>query len=465
MQYWKLITTAALSAALAACGGGNGSDSAAAGPTATSTESVGTVTGFGSVFVNGVEWETGQATFEIDDDAGSESDLKVGHIVRVSGSIAADGSATADHIEYDAELEGPISAIDLGAGTVTVLGTIAAITDDTVFDDDSGVSSIADLSVGDFVEINGYPMSDGSILAVHLERETDEGEVEIVGLIENLDTSASTFDINGQPVDYSGATLDDFEGVTIANDQYVEVEASSTLGPSGELVATKVELEGGDLDDVDEFEIEGIITAVNSNGTIVVAGLTINVGGGVEYENGTSADIEVDVRVEVEGNVNSAGDLVATEIEFKIPSSIEVEATVQDVNTSAGTLTVLGIEFGSMLTTQFEDDSEAAVTFFDLGDISEGDWVSIYAYIDSNGDYIATRVERDDPSDMVALEGPVDSVAGDQLVVMGVTVTTSSETEFDNGGLGAIQPGSIVEVDGVQTGDTAITAFEVEIED
>ena len=262
----KLFGSVALMTLLTACGGGSSSDPTGAAPTATTQGASGMITGFGSVYVNGVEWETDGATIEIDDDMGSESDLDVGHIVMVHGSIAADGTATADSIEYDAELEGPISDIDLGAGTITVLGYVVVIDGDTIFDDDSLVSSIDGLSVGDFVEINGYPLADGRLLAVHLELETDAGEVEVSGVISNLDTATSTFNLNDLVVDYTSAVLEDFDGEAIADGQHVEVEGSSTLGPSGELIADKVELEDDyPYEDVDEFEVEGIITAVNSD--------------------------------------------------------------------------------------------------------------------------------------------------------------------------------------------------------
>ena len=57
----------------------------------------GPVTGFGSIFVNGVEYTTTSAQIHIDDQPGSESQLAVGEIVTVTGTLNADdmtGTAT-----------------------------------------------------------------------------------------------------------------------------------------------------------------------------------------------------------------------------------------------------------------------------------------------------------------------------------------------------------------------------------
>ncbi|MGD8913904.1 MAG: hypothetical protein PVJ68_14345, partial [Candidatus Thiodiazotropha sp.] len=46
----------------------------------------GRVTGFGSVFVNGTEFNTDDASFTVNDLAATESDLAVGMVVRISGA-------------------------------------------------------------------------------------------------------------------------------------------------------------------------------------------------------------------------------------------------------------------------------------------------------------------------------------------------------------------------------------------
>jgi ABC-type phosphate transport system substrate-binding protein len=106
----------------------------------------GTVTGFGSVFVNGVEFDTAGASMDIDD-VPSTSDgtddasvLGIGMVVTVTGTVNADGvTGTATAISYDEIFEGPITAepdedVDMQTKTFEVFGiTVVADSNTTVF--------------------------------------------------------------------------------------------------------------------------------------------------------------------------------------------------------------------------------------------------------------------------------------------------------------------------------------------
>ena len=90
---------------LTACGGGGSSGSPPAPPNnppgPTGIVTVGPISNFGSVVVNGVRYETSNATFMIDDTPGSESDLAVGHVITVRGTVNANGtSGTASTIFF-----------------------------------------------------------------------------------------------------------------------------------------------------------------------------------------------------------------------------------------------------------------------------------------------------------------------------------------------------------------------------
>ena len=76
----KTIFFGAFAAILvSACGGGGGSEQVAGidargNPVAVGVVSKGTITGFGSVVLNGVTYNTNSATFTIDGDAGQQID-------------------------------------------------------------------------------------------------------------------------------------------------------------------------------------------------------------------------------------------------------------------------------------------------------------------------------------------------------------------------------------------------------
>lgn len=72
-------------------GGGDGAPAASSAGSATGTTAAsGTVTGFGSVYVNGKRFETSGASFDVDGLSGSQSDLKLGMTVAVIGAATGD---------------------------------------------------------------------------------------------------------------------------------------------------------------------------------------------------------------------------------------------------------------------------------------------------------------------------------------------------------------------------------------
>ena len=129
-----------LALSLSGCGGGGGGgggDNQVSGiDRGGITIAQGPINGFGSVIVNGVRYSTTGATITIDDQPGTESDLRVGQVVRVEGRLDAGGATgTATRISYDDDVEGPIESIDVAAGTLVVLGQTVKVGASTSFDD------------------------------------------------------------------------------------------------------------------------------------------------------------------------------------------------------------------------------------------------------------------------------------------------------------------------------------------
>jgi hypothetical protein len=173
MRKTLVSTLCATTLVAAGCGGG-GSDSTVssdtgAGPTVVSR---GAITGFGSVYVNGVRYITDDTQFEVDDKNGDQSDLKIGMIVTVKGRIGENGEGTADSIIYDNELKGPVSVVtpdgsDPSRQTLTILGQSVLVNADTTIDDDGGLT-FDTIAVGDILEVSGY-ITDTGFTATHIE--------------------------------------------------------------------------------------------------------------------------------------------------------------------------------------------------------------------------------------------------------------------------------------------------------
>src|ERR1700754_597553 len=98
---------------LAACGGGGSSNDSTPQPAAQNVPviSSGTVTGFGSVFVNGVRFETSSAAFTINGKPGTQADLRVGHVIKVHGRRDGNGNCTADRVDFDDLVKGPVTSV------------------------------------------------------------------------------------------------------------------------------------------------------------------------------------------------------------------------------------------------------------------------------------------------------------------------------------------------------------------
>ena len=295
---------------LSACGGSSSSSDDEAVPVV----SRGMITGFGSVFVDDRRFETRDASFEVDDDVGTEDDLRIGMIVTVIGSSDDDGDY-ADEIIYDNELKGPVSNIDIIDGsskTLTILGQPVLVSiDDTTIDDD-GALTYDNIMVGDVLEVSGYA-GDTQLIATHIELQDDDDEIEIKGVIENF--AADSFEIRGFPVSFDEDTEIDDDIAELENGLYVEVEGQLN-GALDTLIAEEIELEDDGIDDdADDVEIDGVITEYDDEtGSFMI--LDREVDASNARLDPSTLMLENGLLVEVEGYIEN-GVLVAEEIELE----------------------------------------------------------------------------------------------------------------------------------------------------
>lgn len=465
-----LLLILSITLAVTSCGGGSEQVAGIDGrgsPAPVAVVSKGTITGFGSVIVNGVAFNTNATTFTIDGSIGTQADLSVGDVIVVRGTVNEDGtSPVAASIIFDDAVEGPISAIDLVNQTVTVLGQLIHVDADTSFDDSISPASLESLTVTDVVEVSGFFLADGSISATRIELKLVPGELELTGHVSNV--AGTTFEINGFVVDFGSATPEDFPAGSPENGQLVEAKGDA-LGGAGELLATRVEFKGDVLgENGDRAELEGFITRFVSTADFDVEGVPVTTNGQTTYENGSATDLALNRKVEVEGDINAAGVLVATKVEIKASGFVRIESLVEDVQ--ADRLTVLGIVIRVNTATRLEDKSVEDREPFNLSHVVVGNYVEIRGYEDASG-IVATRLEREDFDGDVALRGFVDSVSDPDFTILGVTVSTVFATTFADLDGSPLTPaefflqanGRLIEVTGILNG-AAITADEVQLE-
>ncbi len=408
----------------------------------------GEVTAFGSVFVNGVEWDTSGATITVDGAAGTQSDLRLGQIVTIHGTLHPDGTqGDADTVEFESAVEGPIASIDTVANTFVVLGQIVLVSVDTEFDDDidvgfDGERTLEDLNVDDIVEVSGYRDSAGVVHATRIEIPDAASTIEVRGVVSNLDAPGQLFEIvsgnSTLTVDYFGAVLVDFGNHVLADGDFVEVRGTFTDVLTADTLQLEAPPTGGDGD---ASEVEGYITRFASASDFDVAGVTVTTDGATEFEGGTSADLALDVKVEVEGTVNAEGVVVADKVDIRVqPEETDVVliGDVSAVNTTAGTLSLAGLDVLVKVSgvTRYKDESNAQLATFSLSDVHIGDHVEIRGAEDlgtaAANDAVATRVKRENPDDLVVLQGPVQGTSEPNLevTILGVTASATLGTHF-----------------------------------
>lgn len=285
----KLAMTGALAGALAACGGGGSGDTSTSGTS--SGTSVGAVSGFGSVYVNGTRFET-TGSVSSDDGLEREDQLEKGMILKVEGDWDDRGEGRADRVSYDDTLRGPISGMSWDdvtrTGSLTMLGQTISLDGKTVFRG-ATPTALAGNPQGYRVRVSAWRLEDGSFRASFVGARAigldfdDENEVEIEGVVANLDTSAETFTINGFLIDYTSAVGDDdFSLDDLADGIVVEVEGYLD---GNTIMAEEIDDEDDLFDDDDDVEISGSIYDYDSaSRQFSINGVRVQINGGTEFD-------------------------------------------------------------------------------------------------------------------------------------------------------------------------------------
>ncbi|MEI7783801.1 MAG: DUF5666 domain-containing protein [Betaproteobacteria bacterium] len=308
---------------LQGCGGGSSPSSGA--PAGAAQWADGLITGFGSVFVDGVELEDAKASVVTENADGSSTNsvLQMGQRVRVNH----DGKGTASKVTVDAAVIGAVSNINATALTLTVAGQAVSINNDanagplTVWG--GGYSSISDISNGDLIEVHGNPVFDVGtstykVVATRVQKMAAISSLKVNGKVSNLNTSAKTFSLNGLNVAYGSAALRP-TGASLANDLQVSV-----FGPSSGLVGStltashlKIKRLQDELSTDTTLQIGGQVSAFdNSAKTFEVQGVKVSFTS-TTVISPSSAAVANNAYVQVSGTVGSDGRVTATRIQVR----------------------------------------------------------------------------------------------------------------------------------------------------
>lgn len=439
---------------LAACGGeaGGGLDVADGGIRGTGS-SVGPVSGFGSVFVNGIRFDTDglNGRVESDDGISEESELDKGMILRVDGTWHDDGQGVASRVEYDDTLRGEIAVIqpwDPGTRTATlsIYGLIVHIDSQTVV---RGKKAI-ELSSGDFVRVSAWRLPNGEFRASSVRALTNsavgaldpEKVIELEGQVSQFNQDLQTFQLANMSVKYDPDSTE-FRGVEISdleNNAFVEVE-----GRFNGNVLLAIEIDEDDLrryrrGEDEDIEFAGPVSTAIDPATRIfeINGLFVRVTDDTDFDDGLAEnDLAPNLLIQVEGEFLDDGTVEAEEIELREgESEVEGGVSVNEVFPDTQTFRIGGVLVQVMPQTIIIGEDDVRKNFDSLGrlhlqEVKVNGIERGSAEAEASLEAIKVEIDNDIAGNELKLVGRLRSIQGNIFTVLGVGIEINTSTEFD----------------------------------
>lgn len=361
------------------------------------------------------------------------------------------------------ETFGPIT----GFGSVIVNGNTYD-TSSASFTLDGQPATQDDFSVGQMVFVSGS-IDDDDTNAVATSVSFDDN---VEGPVSSVDELNNTLTVLGQTViiaastsvdDSCPADLNAFTGVPA-------VEVSGPVRADGAIEATRIECKT--VAEAGEFEVNGIVATGSLTATTFMINALVVDYSSAMIDNFPGGAISEGDPVEAKGtSLGGGGELIATRVEFKANpfggnegDHVEIEGFITSFASSAS-FSVSGIPVSTDSSTVYEGGTAA-----DLGLNLK---VEVEGEFDAGETLVATKVEIK-TSTNVRVVGLVDSVSGDTLTILGITVNTDTvKTRFEDKTDADVDPLRIadiavdnyVETRGQELPAGEITAFLVERDD
>ncbi len=338
----RIIITTVLSISILSCGGEG--TLMTAGISGTGIV-LGVITGFGSIFVNGVEYDIDQASVDVDgNSAGGQNNLAIGMLVQLAATDNGDGTGLATSVVYDDAIEGPIegapvlSTTNKNLKTLNILGqTVLIDAASTTFTIDNGTNFSFDTIAGDdVVEVSGFADFNSSmIIATRVEKKVGQPNapivVELHGVIESVGTGTIT--VQGVSVDITSIgdlDLTDLDRQGLKPGVHVEVNGFY-LGPSS-IQASHIE---GEDDDIQKLttatgivSLQGIVSEYTpGNDYFELNGIVVDISG---IASSTTMLLKKGLQVQVKGQY-SGTDLIAQELDIR-SGEAEFDAVISSID-------------------------------------------------------------------------------------------------------------------------------------
>jgi hypothetical protein len=346
---------------------------------------IGTITGFGRVFingilVNGIEYDLSQAEIIMNGQSTTAADLQLGMIVQIQGAIDEDhNTGTADRLEVNDNVIGPVQSIDETNNSLTLLGQTVKIDPFTIFD---GFADISELKIDHILAVSGLTDEMGQILATRIALVSPPNQFQVRGRA-SLDAVKQIATIGDLIVDCSQTP---FEVITTVENQLIDVKGKLVENRFGSfLIAEQCYLvEPIEWNNFATIQLEGIITRFNTYADFDVDHLPVTVNRETQLQFGIVIDLALGSRLRVNGYRDDDGVLVAETIQFSHPThypSMSIKAPIEMIVTDDKQISLLGIPLQWFNDTVVMDNQAKNMNFY-WQDLRIGDWVQVHGFID-----------------------------------------------------------------------------------
>lgn len=284
-------------------------------PPTEAVSAVGVISALNSITLNGIRYETNATTVTMNGQVASLSDLELGQIVSLEGTIQVNGPAgTASRVDYEATVIGPVESLDGPLGQLVVMGQTVLTNTDTMFDPGIDRTTFTGLDVGSNAQISGFLNGAGEIVATRIQPDTSSVGVQVIGSVAGLDTANMLFSVNRLTVNYSNATLIDLPGGMPADGMFVIARGSIANGILNVAQISRLfELDNGTPGE--RAQAQGLITRFVSPTDFDINGVPTTTNANTAFVNGTINDLQANAEITIDGEIAAGGSsILANEI-------------------------------------------------------------------------------------------------------------------------------------------------------
>ncbi|HCX13932.1 MAG TPA: hypothetical protein DGZ24_01290 [Rhodospirillaceae bacterium] len=269
---------------------------------------VGTISGFGSIIVNGLQLEFDPKTIvETDGKPTSLEALKIGQVIRAVADHK-DGELHLNAIDIRHAVTGPVEAIDHDSQTMMVLGQKVHL---NLGSDGPAINAFKNISVGNIVSVSGLRWADGTIIATRVDEQSKDERLMVRGTAtvvssDTVQVGGLTIPLKGTVVSSPKAGAQVFASGRMLNGQFVpDVVMGEAPLPFDE--------------DINSVSLEAYSpVAEGGDGPVSISGITVE---DANLPSGT----KLNDRIVITGRIASPNRIVATGIE-KVRTVVTIQA-------------------------------------------------------------------------------------------------------------------------------------------